>query len=346
MPSTWTQHRKCVKNALLLCGVAVLGIASSGDASAQYSGQQQSAQQQSAQQRFGTSGPSTRRFDGIIDQLSGDSASSNRNGLRADSGRSFSASGSALQRYGGDSYSDRQPALASEREPAVTLRPQPMTVRRASYEDVSAEPLRQQPLAARQEFNERNSRDHVQSFIDREKEAGVESKSAANASDAIKKIAVNLCFVLAIAVAGLLLYRVMQKGKLGGVDGKTRGQGKLKIHQVLEVSRGVNLFLVDGMNSRVLVAVDPTGIKSVNVLPGRFEEALDDPKTYSFADSLAASDLEDAVDAAEAPARPSVRISRAERRRQAEQPVVDQTSSTEIDENLIKMLLAKGSRAA
>ncbi|WP_149499306.1 hypothetical protein [Roseiconus lacunae] len=377
MPTTIRRRNECVFNAWLLCGVALLANVMAFPAI--------------AQQRYPVSSQ-TRRFEGIIDQLSNESNSATRQVRHEDYGRSFSpvqhASGqhasrqraasqpASLQgasenrsesayRAHGDGYAvnelrplggrvvdsesprrsqrDSGGLFASDHESAVTLRPQPMTVRRASYEDVSSDSIGSTAVQSRQNLNARNAQSHYESFIDRENAESEPSKSNAKVSDMVTKIAINLCFVLALAVAGLLAYRMIQNGKYSASRVRPSEQSKLKIHQVLEVSRGVNLYLVDGMSSRVLVAVDPTGIKSVNVLPGRFEDALDDADVdlHTFA---AEQSVAEALAEPDEP--PTIKLSRAERRKQKQTSTVDQTSTKEIDENLIRMLLAKGNKAA
>lgn len=372
MPTTIRRRNECVFNAWLLCGVALLANVMAFPAI--------------AQQRYPVSSQS-RRFEGIIDQLSNESNSATRQVRHEDYGRSFSpvqhASGqraasqpASLQgasenrsesayRAHGDGYTvnelrplggrvvdsesprrsqrDSGGLFASDHESAVTLRPQPMTVRRASYEDVSSDSIGSTAVQSRQNLNARNAQSHYESFIDRENAESESSKSNAKVSDMVTKIAINLGFVLALAFAGLLAYRMIQKGKYSASRVRPSEQSKLKIHQVLEVSRGVNLYLVDGMSSRVLVAVDPTGIKSVNVLPGRFEDALDDADVdlHTFA---AEQSVAEALAEPDEP--PTIKLSRAERRKQKQTSTVDQTSTKEIDENLIRMLLAKGNKAA
>ncbi|MCC9602939.1 hypothetical protein LOC67_20510 [Stieleria sp. JC731] len=352
MPSTWTEHRRRVFKTLLFCAVTATGIQTAGSAYAQ----QGYSSSNLRSQEYQTRQSQTRRFEGIIDQLSTDPNTTRSSQSREDLGRSFNPSQSAspnnrglatngLRPIDDDRMSGRESVLSNqssyggplrdEREQAVTLRPRPMTVRRASYEDVTPSQVVTEPLQANRELAQRNTQSHYDSFIEREKQAAGSSTANANATEMIKKIAINLCFVLALAIAGILVYRLIQKGKFANPVDQLRSQGKLKIHQVLEVSRGVNLYLVDGMNSRVLVAVDPSGIKSVNVLPGSFEDAMDETDAYDVA-----NEIEEPI------AQPTIKLSRAERRKQAAAPTLDQTSSKEIDENLIKMLLAKGSSAA
>ncbi len=178
------------------------------------------------------------------------------------------------------------------------------------------------------------------SFLEREQSQV--DPVVADSRDTISRIGVNLVFVLAIAIGGILLVKQFYRGNQTiAANTPTSLQG-LKISQVLRISRHVQLYLVDGATSKVLVAVDAGGIKSVNVLPGHFEDSLDDPAAFSLEDSLA-------VYREPEPAPEPVKLSRAAARA-AREPVsshvapghrIDQESSPELDEKLIKMLLSK-----
>jgi flagellar biogenesis protein FliO len=237
-------------------------------------------------------------------------------------------------------FVESPPRIASG-ETAVTLRPQAMSVRpsvrQASFEPIDRGGENLDPLRAdaRHSLDRMNAEEHLQSFIDREN-ADAPEKSA-NASDMVTRIGVNLVFVLALAVGGILLVKHFQKGKLVAGGATPEGLAGLKIDQVLQVTRGVSLYLVDGMSSKVLVAVDSGGIKSVNVLPGRFEDALDEPEAFSQSRESQSVESRPAVS-------PSVSQRRSQRR--SSRRSINETSTSEIDENLIKLLLNKAKEAA
>lgn len=232
-------------------------------------------------------------------------------------------------------YRDSAPELSASPlrtagvETAVTLRPQTMSVRHANFEPISQAGERFDPMQteSRQSLDRMNAEDHLQSFIDRENAGAPEEK--VNASDMVTKIGVNLIFVLALAVGGIMLVKHFQKGKLGSGSETPAGLTGLKIDQVLQVTRGVSLYLVDGMSSKVLVAVDSGGIKSVNVLPSRFEDELEEPEAFSRARDPEPAGYQSAVS-----------------QRQSSRRGINKTSTSEIDENLIKLLLTKSKEAA
>ena len=213
---------------------------------------------------------------------------------------------------------------------AVTLRPQPMSVQRASFESAERDFLAQEEALTagkRHALDRLNAENHYQSFIERESKQPEGKKE--NATELISKIGINLLFVLSLAIGGILLFKQIHKSRAGAVGQDADGLAGLKIDQVLQVTRGVSLYLVDGNANKILVAVDGGGIKSVNLLPGRFEDALDDPQAFS----------RQAVDA---PQRGT--LAEAERRRGKSK--VDKMSTSEIDDNLIKLLLSKSKKAA
>jgi flagellar biogenesis protein FliO len=177
----------------------------------------------------------------------------------------------------------------------------------------------------------------------------------------ITRIGVNLMFVLALAVGGILTFKFMQKGKWSAKSEPPSDLAGLKIDQVLSVTRGVSLYLVDGLSAKILVAVDAGGIKSVNLMPAHFEDALDDPEAFSRARPEASERVneraservnERAVGRAsqQADRQPDSRGSQRRGERGGEpsgsKRRLDQSSSSEIDENLIKLLLSKSKEAA
>ncbi len=214
----------------------------------------------------------------------------------------------------------------------VALRPQPMSVRQTGYESAPAGDRFPPPGdgGSRETVDRLHAQEHLQSFIERES-AATPAGDKIDASEMISRIGVNLMFVLALAVGGILLFKQLQKGKTAAAAETPAGLNGLKIDQVLQVSRGVSLYLVDSAASKVLVAVDGGGIKSVNVLPPRFADTLDQPETLA-AGGEAEPEPEPAAAAKE--------TRRAGRRR------LDETSSSEIDQNLIKLLLSQSKQAA
>jgi flagellar biogenesis protein FliO len=312
MPSRSIRKSKCVFYALVL-GVCCQSIAAT--------------QQANAQQGYTESGRQS--FSGIVERLSQDATSAPARQLRGgtrpvepadvDGGRPFPS-----QR------------LRVAEDDVVALRPQPMSVRQTSYESAPAEPRAEPRFAvsddggSREALDRLNAQEHLQSFIERES-AAPPGGDKIDPAEMVSRIGVNLLFVLALAVGGILLFKQLQKSKGSGSPETPAGLNGLKIDQVLQVSRGVSLYLVDSAASKVLVAVDGGGIKSVNVLPPRFADTLDQPDAFAAA--------ADAEPEAEQPA-PSREARRVGRHR------VDETSSSEIDQNLIKLLLSKSKQAA
>ena len=225
---------------------------------------------------------------------------------------------------------------ASRGDSVMTLRPQAMSVRQASFE--SNEPLGEFHDGARtqnrsrQELDRLNAEEHRQSFIVRENAAPQESQ--VEATEMITRVGINLAFVLALAIGGILMLKQFQKGRVATKRGAPSELSGLKIDQVLQVTRGVSLYLVDSMASKILVAVDAGGIKSVNVLPSRFEDQLDDVEEFSSRreSQAARGGLGDSV---------RQESSRQESSRQGSRRGINKTSSSDIDENLIKLLLTK-----
>lgn len=278
---------------------------------------------------------SARQSDGMVDRLSrGEISATSRPAKLSDEVR-YSSPGLRQEPYEPQRRGVLDDGIGSDRlgdDTVVALRPQPMSVRQASFE--TGEPLRSAahaepiPLRTRQELDRLNAQDHYQSFIQRESGGGGEQPKA-DATAMITKIGINLLFVLALAVGGILCVKQIQKGKgLGKAAPRADLQG-LKIDQVLQVTRGVSLYLVDSMASKILVAVDGGGIKSVNVLPSRFEDELEDPEAFSRQRESVAT-----------------RSGGSESTRGGSRRGINKTSTSDIDENLIKLLLTKSKEAA
>ncbi|QEF98522.1 hypothetical protein Mal15_25740 [Stieleria maiorica] len=324
MPFRFTQKTKCVFYALLVS--STLGTLAHGQGYADSRGY---ADGQPYADNRGLNRIESRssRHSGMVDQLSrGESTVSIRRPvLSGDIGTVERDTRSVIPE------SPLRPSAGGE--PVVALRPQPMSVRQANFE--SSDQLgglysdEQAQLQSRQQLDRLNAQEHYQSFIEREQAAAPSEK--ADATEMLSRIGINLVFVLALAVGGILFVRQLQKGKQGSKATTPTDLAGLKIDQVLQVTRGVSLYLVDSMASKILVAVDGGGIKSVSVLPSRFEDELDDPEAFSRPkepDALAA------------------RAGGTNATRQASRRSVNKTSSSEIDENLIRLLLSKSKEAA
>ena len=218
------------------------------------------------------------------------------------------------------------------------MRPNGMSVRTATFETIDPAPSGGHstgstplPNELRRDLGLQNSESHLQSFIDRE-QASPDNETA-RTTELVSKIGINLLFVLAIAIAVVLSIRAFQKGKVGAVVTEADGFAGLKIDQVLRVTRGVSLYLIDGPQSKVLVAIDSGGIKSVHLMPGDFADGLEDPDAF-IGEMKRASQVDP-------PATSTEPISR-----RASRQKVDTTSSSAIDENLIRLLLNQSNKAA
>ena len=114
---------------------------------------------------------------------------------------------------------------------------------------------------------------------------------------------------------------------------------ELAVEQVLNLNRGASLYVVDGFSSKVLVAVDAGGIKSVDILHRSFEETLEQAPALEL----------HAEERNRLPREPKPQMaSRRQRRERAQKAErIDQEESTpELDEKLIKMLLSNSRKAA
>lgn len=144
------------------------------------------------------------------------------------------------------------------------------------------------------------------SFIQREESASDGKSKGNSTTDTITRIAVNLVFVLSVAVGCILLAKQWFQLKKGGIAGTPKELAGFKVIQVVTLSRGAALHLVEGNNSRFLVAIDASGIKSVNPVHSSFENQLE------LEDSLLGEQMgeEDAI-----PESLSAPVTRAERNR-------------------------------
>ncbi|MGB7345736.1 MAG: hypothetical protein WBD20_16085 [Pirellulaceae bacterium] len=168
-----------------------------------------------------------------------------------------------------------------------------------------------------------------ESFIEQEK--ADPTKQDQSTAALIKKISINLMFVLAFAFGVLMLIKQLQKGR--GVGKKKMVANSaledLNVSQVLPLTNGASLHVVEGNQNKFLVAIDASGIKSVNIL------GASNVQIASFDDTMRQVET------------------RQQRRetKQKDEPttykfVDPNEDSTEIDEKLIKMLLQRSSSVA
>lgn len=98
----------------------------------------------------------------------------------------------------------------------------------------------------------------------------------------VQRIAVNLAFVLSVAVGIALLFRKWQAGHSIPPMKNAFQAANIRVIQVLPLSRGMSLHFVVGLGRQFVVATDATGIKSVCLLPPDFDESIDERQTLSF----------------------------------------------------------------
>ncbi|NND95827.1 MAG: hypothetical protein HKN47_00690 [Pirellulaceae bacterium] len=173
------------------------------------------------------------------------------------------------------------------------------------------------------------------SFIEKERTSQAAEKE--DAREFITKIGINLIFVLALAFGFILLAKHWQRSKFSAAVSTTSQATVLNVKQVLPLANGATLHVVEGYRNRVLVAIDTTGIRSVNVLSQTFDETMDDIQDYDTYADLAnrQTRLHET----------SRRDSRS-RSARAPEPIVHDESTAEIDEKLIALLLQKSKNAA
>lgn len=207
------------------------------------------------------------------------------------------------------------------------------------------------------------------SFLDREKANG--GGDADKNFQLISRLGLNLAIVLGIALAAILTIKLFMKSN-GARTTRDAALNGLKVDQVLQVAKGASLYLVDGAQNKMLVAVDGGGIKSVNVLPSHYDEdhekdetelfGEEDPRESSQQDFHSAlnqeqnrhqqyNDLRQLQQQQErtspnraTAAAPLTREQTPRAKRRAQQ--VNQQSDSQIDENLIRMLLSKSRQTA
>ena len=157
---------------------------------------------------------------------------------------------------------------------------------------------------------------HQRSFIEREK---AKPSNAAEGSELVKRLGINLIFVLLLAGGGLLLVKQWQgsrKGRRPFAKQGSRESNKINVTQVQTLVGGASLHVVEVIGNQFLIAVDSSGIRSVNPLVQDFGQTLGEPE--DFVDR--ADDAESRFDRRDEPA-------------------------TEVDENLIRLLLNSHKRA-
>jgi flagellar biogenesis protein FliO len=211
------------------------------------------------------------------------------------------------------------------------------------------------------------------SFIDREKQAqSSDSSNSASTQETIVKIVVNLAFVLAMGIGFIVLVRMWNMARKTSSLGTERDKKQLKVREVLSLGGGVCLHVVDGPRNQFLVAVDSSGIKSVNIMNASFEDSMEMLESGELAEQFddepeAAPTMEQLLgqlasreyqlqesklshDVEPEPSRgPSISSSRARVRtgsRRSNNPPEEIEQSKELDEKLISMLLKKGKKAA
>lgn len=120
-----------------------------------------------------------------------------------------------------------------------------------------------------------------QNFVEREQESFIEREQAEkkpkseNLGQMISKVGMNLAFVLAVAVGFILIAKNWIRPRLSSSKGGGE-MASLQVKEVLSLDSKSTLRLVHWQNSRILVATDAQGIKSVNVLNPTFDQTMDE----------------------------------------------------------------------
>ncbi|MEO1526928.1 MAG: hypothetical protein AAFX06_15935 [Planctomycetota bacterium] len=175
------------------------------------------------------------------------------------------------------------------------------------------------------------------SFIERERS---ESAARETAQELIMRIGINLGFVLALGIGGVLIYKQVQRGKPAAIGDLQ----ELKVCQTLRLTTGASIYVVEGFGKKFLVAIDANGIKSVEVLNASFHQTMEQAEPYEDLE------LEDAVASFARGQRErevSPRGKRARRREQQEQARREREEPTsELDAKLINLLLQRTKQAA
>ena len=157
--------------------------------------------------------------------------------------------------------------------------------------------------------------DAKQSFIQREQTNRPQAQ--ANGPELIRRLGINLIFVLACAAGVLLVIKQWQSNRQNSPANAAGKEGAIVINQVQKLAHGASLQVVEVVGNQFLVAMDATGIRSVKPLVQGFDQTLDRASNFEHEQRLAPSE-----------------------------PVVHDESTAEIDENLIRLLLSSSKRAA
>ncbi|MEL6108263.1 MAG: hypothetical protein AAFU85_19730 [Planctomycetota bacterium] len=177
------------------------------------------------------------------------------------------------------------------------------------------------------------------SFIDRER--STESGSRETAHELITRVGINLGFVLALAVGGVLIYKQMQQKK--SLTKGDHGQ-ELRVCQTLALTTGASIYVVEGFGNKYLVAIDGGGIKSVEVLTTSFKQTLDESESY---DDLEMEQAIASFSRGKRAREESPRSRRSRLREQQEQQRREREEPTsELDAKLINLLLQRTKQAA
>ena len=174
------------------------------------------------------------------------------------------------------------------------------------------------------------------SFIDKESAASTsaDAREVNGTAVLVKRISINLMFVLAIAFGVLLLIRQWQKGRAVKPSRAQQDQDKLNVIQVIPLANGASLHIVQGNASKFIVAIDGGGIKSVNVLSASFEDTMTQVETREQRRQSRQSQANPRPQLAQHTAAPAPR--------QVKHNEIDPNEdTTEIDEKLIKLLLQR-----
>ena len=217
-----------------------------------------------------------------------------------------------------------QPAsYLAESIPTEKPIPERMKARGEGYSRSMREPLEDESFLKR-EFQKAQASQR-ESFI--ETESSEEETQASPTMQLVYRISGNLIFVLAIAVAFVFMLKQWQKGKQSAAKSGDLALSSLQVIQVVPLSRGASLHLVQSGQTQFVVAIDAAGIKSVNVL------------NRSFDQEMAELDLPTDAIVPGVDSRRDAPVERAPARRVERTRVTNKEATSEIDEQLIEMLL-------
>lgn len=117
---------------------------------------------------------------------------------------------------------------------------------------------------------------------------------------------------------------------------------------MLSLTHGASLYVVEGLGNKCLVAIDASGIKSVQVLAPTFEETLAEAEPQRAALKIYHGEESQSPSAPsrKTTAQKSRTSSKRGRRSEGVVAKVDDESSAEMDQRLIKLLLQNSGKAA